>query len=488
MRSVNPEDLEQLATLLDGADSTSLKNATDAVFRAAATLNVTSKLTPLRPMAAWATETAPDLRRRAARTRLGNGDLTGGLLWAGFTPADLRTYQGPALDPETVLIADSVANSDDPRASLFHRRPDENLETYLDRLRATALTSIPGLQPFEPAVEYLIGAYGDWKSVTDSAGHVIVQGTALTKVLLGNSFKQGWGREWKDWAARSLNGMSSERIQKWGEQLDAWEPRIRSLAAPGTWLPSRITAGLQRIPFTGGWIGDRTGERWDRLRRLPFMNSQLLRENSVNSVIDFLVGSDELAARFGGRTHAGVDVVRAGQADLIKVGWNAAKSFRIGEDAAAASRTTSLLRATGTMGRTAGLLRGLGIGASAASTVMSGLNVWSDGNPAKAFRREGAGYVADVAELGFNASMTAAMISPNPFTLGAVVVFGSVYGGAEIYQHWDDITKGMGKAVDWTGDTAKKAGHEVAGEAKKAGHEVAKGAKSVAKACNPLNW
>jgi hypothetical protein len=183
-----------------------------------------------------------------------------------------------------------------------------------------------------------------------------------------------------------------------------------------------------------------------------------------------------------------VQVARAANANLFKVGWNAFKSYRIGEDAAAASRTTSLLRATGTMGRTAGLLRGLGIGASAASTVFSGLNVWSDGNPAKAFKREGAGYVADVAEVGFNGSLTAAMIAPNPYTFGAVVVFGSVYGGAKIVEHWDDITKGAGKAIDWTGDAAKNAGHEVAKGAKKTGHEVASGAKKVGKALNPMNW
>jgi hypothetical protein len=237
MRSVNPDDLEQLATLLDGADPTSLKNATDSVFRRAATLNVTAKLATLRPMATWATETAPDLRRRAARTRLDNGDLTGGLRWAGFTPDELRNTQ--LLDPETVLIADSVANSDDPKAALFHRKPNENLETYLDRLRATALTSIPGLQPFEPAVEYLIGAYGDWRSVTDSTGHVIVQGTALTKVLLGNAFKTKYGEAWKNWAARGIQRVPLRKVRALGELMEDTPLRIRSLSAPRVVAPEQ---------------------------------------------------------------------------------------------------------------------------------------------------------------------------------------------------------------------------------------------------------
>lgn len=223
MRSVNPDDLEQLAALLDGADPTSLKYATDSVFRRAATLNVTSKLATLHPMAAWATETAPDLRRRAARTRLDNGDLTGGLRWAGFTPDELKNTR--LLDPET----------------------------YLDRLRATALTSIPGLQRFEPAVEYLIGAYGDWKSVTDSTGHVIVQGTALTKVLLGNAFKSTYGEAWKNWAARGIQRVPLRNLcipaPSAPRGAPRWSPGEGWAGRLGTHQPRRVRGRLRRPPL-----------------------------------------------------------------------------------------------------------------------------------------------------------------------------------------------------------------------------------------------
>ncbi|WP_405561092.1 hypothetical protein [Streptomyces sp. NBC_01180] len=67
-----------------------------------------------------------------------------------------------------------------------------------------------------------------------------------------------------------------------------------------------------------------------------------------------------------------------------------------------------------------------------AATGFSTANVIAQGNPVAAFKREGAGYVADVAEAGFNASMTAAMIAPNPVTIGLAVGFGVVYGGAKI--------------------------------------------------------
>lgn len=485
MRSVNPEDLEQLATLLDGADPTSLKNATDSVFRRAATLNVTSKLATLHPMMTWATETAPDLRRRAARTRLSNGDLSGGLLWAGFTPDDLKAYRGNTLDPETVLIADSVANSDDPNASLFHRKPNENLETYLDRLRATALTSIPGLQPFEPAVEYLLGAYGDWKSVADSTGHVVVQGTALARVLVHNSFVDGVGSSFKTWLAAGLRGSSNPAVSRVGTWLNSLSPEFRSLSAPGTWLPSRVLGPLARIPGAGDRISGFANTRYDQLRRLPLFTDSF-RGVSVNKAVNFFIGSDKLASQYSRATHAGQAVTRAANARLLSVLTNAYGETRL---VAAAPRVTSLVRGISIAARTSGVLRGLGIGTSAAATVFSGANVISDGlNPVTAFKRQGAGYVADVAEFGFNASLTAAMISPSPFSVGAVVVFGSVYGGAKIVEHWDDITKGTGKAVDWTADTAQKAGHEVASGAKKAGHEVASGAKKVGKALNPMKW
>lgn len=484
VRSVKPEDLEQLATLLDGAAPTSLKNATDSAFRRAATLGVTSKLAGLRPMVAWVSETAPDLRKRAAHVRMDNGDLSGGLLWAGFSPDDLKNYKGDALSPEALLIANSVANSKDPKASTFQRKPDESLNDWLDRLKATALTSIPGLQPFEPAVQYLLGAYGDWKSVTDASGHVVVQGTAMTKVLLGNSFKQGWGKTWKNWAARGIQKIPSSKIQGWGRALETWSPKLRSLSAPGSWLPGKISAGLQRIPGTSGFIGDWTGSAYNSFRGLSFM-SRPLAGVTANGVIDFVVGSDELAKLYGGVTHAGLPVVRAGNANLFTVGKNAFTAARAGGEAVpAATRGASLLEGLSVASKTSGALRGLGIAGSAAGTVFSAANVISQGNPVDAFKRNGAGYVADVAEVGFNASLTAAMIAPNPVTFGLVVGTGIVYGGAKIVQHWGDITKGTGKAIDWAGKTASDAGHKIASGAK----SVANGAKNVAKKLNPFHW
>ena len=57
--------------------------------------------------------------------------------------------------------------------------------------------------------------------------------------------------------------------------------------------------------------------------------------------------------------------------------------------------------------------------------------------------------------------MTAALIAPNPVTLGLVAVTGVVWAGAEVVEHWDDITAAVDTAVDWAGDRAEEAGEWV---------------------------
>lgn len=86
-----------------------------------------------------------------------------------------------------------------------------------------------------------------------------------------------------------------------------------------------------------------------------------------------------------------------------------------------------------------GLMRGLGIAGGVYSTAAGVHNVVSQGNPIDAFEREGAGYVADVAETAFSASTTAFLIAPNPVTGGLAVASGVVWAGAEVVDHWDDI-------------------------------------------------
>ncbi|MET7764467.1 PE-PGRS family protein [Streptomyces sp. NPDC005393] len=472
MRNVNPGDLEQLAKLIDGKGGVADKLR--EAFTRASSLDASGKLATLKPLSSWVTDTAPDLRKRAAIARLEDGDPEAGLKWAGFTAEDIKKYKGEGLTPDALLLANSVAANDSPQADVFQRKSNESLSDWLDRMKAHAIAKIPGLQPHEQTIQTMIGLYGDWTSVNGTSATVTIQGTVLTKVLLGNSLKNGALRTWKTRLGVALRGSRSGLIQKAGNGLIKWTPKLRSLGAPGSWFPSKLSQWAQgRVPGTSGVVGDWTGTGFNAARRLPFMNSPVWRGLTANKVINFVVGSDTLAARYGGLTHSGQAVARAGNANLFKVAGNIYTRGR----AVGWSRGAALTKGLAGAGKVSGALRGLGVAGGVASTAFSAANVISQGNPVDAFKRNGAGYVADVAEVGFNASMTAAMVAPNPFTIGAAVVFGGVYVGAKVVEHWDDVKAGTKKAVEWTGDAAKKVGSG-----------IASGAKAVAKAANPMNW
>ncbi|WP_328329955.1 MULTISPECIES: PE-PGRS family protein [unclassified Streptomyces] len=471
MRMANPDDLDHLAKLIDGKGG--VQDKLDEAFTRASNLGVTSHLTSLKPLRSWVSDTAPDLRKRAIFARLENGDPDAGLKWAGFTDADLKKYKGEKLGPDVILLANSVAASDDPQSDSFKRQKHESLNDWLDRLKSQAIGQIPGLHPHEKTIAYLIGLYGDWGSVTQTTATVTMQGAALTKVLVGNSLANGALRTWKTRIGVSLRGSSSGALRWSGTKLIKAKLPIRSLGAPGSWFPGKLSQWAQKVPGTKGKIGDVTGELYNQFRKLPFMDAKIVKDLTANSAIDFIVGSDSLAARYGGITHAGTNVVRAGNANLLKVtGKVFTESRGLGS-----TRLAALGKGIGTAGKVSGLLRGAGIAGSAASTVFSAANVIAQGNPVTAFKKNGAGYVADVAEVGFNASMTAAMIAPNPITIGLAVGTGLIYGGAKVVEHWDDIKKGAGKAADWVGDKAKKVGSG-----------IANGAKSIAKHANPMSW
>jgi hypothetical protein len=464
MRTVNPDDLEQLAKLLDGRGG--LQDKLDESFTRASRLGVSSKLTSLKPLRSWVSDTAPDLRKRATFARLESGDPNAGLLWAGFSAKDLEKYKSEGVGPDVLLLANSVAASNDPNADQFKRQPDESLSDWIERLEAHAIAKIPGLQPHEETIATMIGLYGDWGSITTASAVVTIQGASLTKTLLGNSLKAGALRTWKTRLGVTLRGSDSGLIRSAGNGLIKWAPKIRSLSAPGSWLPgqlgrmfsgSSLYQNASRIPLTSGVRGDLLGNAYNWVRNTP-----LMRGFGVNNAIDFVVGSDEIAKTFGGLTHAGQPVARAGNASLLKVFSNASR---------AAGETGGLRAGLGAAAKTAGFLRGAGIVGGVVSTGFSAANVISQGNPVEAFKRNGAGYVADVAEVGFNASLTAAMVAPNPITIGLAVGTGLIYGGAKVVEHWDDIKKGAGEAKKWVGDKAKDLG------------------KSIAKSkANPMNW
>jgi hypothetical protein len=84
-------------------------------------------------------------------------------------------------------------------------------------------------------------------------------------------------------------------------------------------------------------------------------------------------------------------------------------------------------------------------------------DLYTQGNPIDAFKKDKAGYVADVAKTTFTASTTAFLVAPNPVTGAIAVGSGLVWGGAEVVDHWDGITDGASDAWNSTADAASDA-------------------------------
>ncbi|MFJ8336393.1 PE-PGRS family protein [Streptomyces sp. NPDC094437] len=437
MRTVNPDDLDQLAKLIDGKGG--LVDKLDEAFTRAAALGVSDEVTRLKPMRIWASDTAPDLRRRA-----------------------------------------TIARED----QLCERGHRETYSDWLARIEAHYLAKVPGLQEIdEKDIERILNDASDVTGVVKIGGITVVSGIGMTNVIFKNSWHNGLLRQavestWWDrsGSARAWTAANLRRIPA-GE--------IRSLNAPGSWLPgqlgnafsrSRVYQNASSIPFTASRRAALLGRAWDGFRSLPVMRSP-----AVSKGIKFFVGSDTLAMRYGGATHSGALVNRASQTSLLKIFRSASYLQKINNSRPAvitAGKTASpFLKGLGTAVKAGGFIRYAGVGASIASTSISAANVWAQGNPRQAFKEKGAGYVADVAEVGFNASLTAAMIAPNPITVGLAVGTGLIYGGAKVVEHWDEITAGGKKATAWAGDKASRVGQG-----------ISSGAKSVAKVANPMNW
>ncbi len=360
-RGANPEDLEHLAKLLDGRGG--VEDRLDEAFTRAARLGVSGHLAPLKPMRSWTRSEAQDLRKRATILRLENGDPMAGLVWAGFTVKDLETYKGEGIKPETLLLANSVAASEDPNAKDLARQPGEKLGDWVARLEAHALSKIPGLEPHEESLTEMIKFGADVFNVAAASQVVAASGLSGTKVLLGNAVKTGNLGPMKAALEARWTAAGSNFILNWaGRGLKMYNPPIRSLTAPGSWLPGQLGNMASRsqtyqrvanVPLSSGFLGDRWGNGWDALRRRGFMNAKML-GFTPNQAINFFAGSDDMARLYGGAAHSGQAVTRAGQASL----WTVGKAGGLGAAA-----------------KTAGLWRGAGIVGSAGATAFSIANI-----------------------------------------------------------------------------------------------------------------
>jgi hypothetical protein len=439
IRSVNPDDLEELARLLDGGSGGGgLEGALSDIFTRATGLNASDEVSALRPIQTWASETAPDLRRRAGYARLDEGDPTAGLLLAGFTPEELANY-GEEVSLDDLITLNALAANGNAEDDVFTRQHREEIDEYLARIAAHYAEQLPFLEGHAETIQSLIMFGIDGLNVSAAGGVVLGQTMSLYRV-------------WRGYPGAALS-------------------------APGTWLPGQLARYLRTNPTINRLLmipGQRAyaiesaifGRGWDLARSSTLANRGLY-GLSANSLANFLVGNDRLARLLS--YHPGMPVderiayratqgTRAANASMWRIGRNTFSGLRaLGNTrwAATTGAVFNSVRATGT-------LRFIGVGGSVLGTGFSIANVVAQGNPIDAWNEaEGvqgkAGYLADWAEVGFNASLTAAMVAPNPVTVGLAIGTGIAYAGLKVVEHWDDVTEFVGNAVDTVADFASDA-------------------------------
>ncbi|KES06453.1 mucin [Streptomyces toyocaensis] len=385
-RVVNPQDLEQLAKLLDGRGG--MGDRLGEAFTRASALGVSDKLSTLRPMRPWISETAPVLRKKAAYARLEDGDPLAGLLLAGFTPEQLKNKDLP---PDILLVANAAAADDGVDDGWLKKKDGETLDDWLVRIQGDAVTQLTGNEKLGKAVSTYI----------EGAANLSAFFTSSTTALLG------------------------------GKSLISYFRSSKVLNAPGT--------------FTARMING----HWDKLSRIPKAGSWLTRVPTAA-----LAGSDEAAMLAGYMRKGAFYLPTSTEANLLRVAQrgglaNAAKA--------------------------AGWMRGLGIVGSAGATAWGVANL-ATMDHGKAWKEDKAKYLSNWTGTAFNASLTAAMIAPNPVTVGLAVGTGLAYAGTLVWDNWDSISKGAEEAADWVGDKAEKAGEA-----------ISDGAKALGSALNPFD-
>ena len=102
-----------------------------------------------------------------------------------------------------------------------------------------------------------------------------------------------------------------------------------------------------------------------------------------------------------------------------------------------------------------------GVAGSVTSTVTGTAELIREGNMVDAYQDRGAGYVADVAAVGFSASTAAFLLVPHPVTAGAVVVTGTVWVVPEVVDRRETIARNISDTTErvtrWADDTATSA-------------------------------
>ena len=474
---------------------TSLAGDLPGLLSAADGLGVGGEVAQLRAAPTWASETAVDLRARVGLVeRLEHGDTS----FTSFkvSPEELRQMAGASMPVDEQLYALEAAEKarDKGESGILDWDGAQNFSDWIEKVEARALEHLPLLDDKGELIEKGIHAFAEYQHLLQAGGMASLAVTNLSKTQAYSLLFKVTSR-WGETAATALEArnmaLRAEWLRKGIAAVDSlYLSGKRTLFAPGTTMPwlkaQAVKYVLKSQSFEEALAAARsatvTGAPAQLTRWAQFLNEPFVRDN-----MDRLVAIAKAPAVGRIANITGIVFGHPWQTEIV----NAAG---VTEKVVVARNATNLLgvaRVDGLLeaGKVAGGLRILGVAGSALATGDSALglvNSFRSGEAQEAWTHGGAGgkakVIGDVAEVGFNASLTAAMIAPNPVTWGAVAVTGVVYGGARLVEHWDDVTDAVGDAAEWTGDKVSDAADAV-GDTISDGFDAVKDSK-----LNPGNW
>lgn len=446
-------------------------------------LDVGAEVAGLRTLEAWATDTSTDLSARLGLIdRLKRDDVS----FSDFsvTKEELRQMAGASMpvDEQLYALAAAEKSGDD---DLLSWDGADSFGDWLEQIEVKAAKQLPLVGPHADTV---VGLFNDFNSLVGTGGYVATAVTMgrqpfrdklMVQVLsrLGStpSVRTAIGGSWIDEALNAYNGWLNR-------------PRPYTAPVPGAQIGLMRGQIYNRILAEGSFA-----ETLASLESNPRLAGLLAQSPVLRSSIDRLSALAQ-SPQWARYTRWGSNVM--GRTWTTQVLDNGVLT-----DVTYARNASNLVKVASVDGLTqtfkvAGALRVVGIAGGVFATVDSGISLgnelasgeWWD-NVTSGDSTQTAKAIGDVAEFGFNASLTAAMIAPNPITWGAVGVTGVVYGGARLVEHWDDVTHAMGEAKDWAGDRLDDVGDFADDVADDVGDKVADtiGAVKDSK-LNPGNW
>lgn len=455
-------DKEVLAATVIALDD--LASDLPGLFARASGLGARVDMAGLNGADQWALDTTRDLQARiGVLEQMAQADPT----FAGvhMTPQQALEVAGQSMRVEDAALALEVSGTP---ADAWEGDP-ANLSEWFEDLEAKALQKLTGMSDAEQA-ERLVAAYNDVQNLVTASAAVTA---TVSQIVL----KGGAG------------------LSRWLAQRGIVEPALNSLVASGrvdlaNWLSGALNVVDSnyingKIQFTrpGSFVPNTTQKVLLRAAStIEDFDAWVLRTSSAVKPYTLPGGTPEptlVAAMLKSRPGVSATTWISSMLENEKVGQLVQRAATWGNNIFGRPWTNTVTGVTygrgagnlftianqsglRTMASSAGALRILGVAGSAFATadgVVGLVNNFDENN--KLWEEGGtqgkAHVIGEYAETAFNASMTAALIAPNPVTLGLVAVTGLVWAGAEVVEHWDDITGAVSDAADWVGDTADKA-------------------------------